>query len=50
MNMNIQDYISVFCDVEGYHASAQNSYALLNSKHINISDKELSFNQYVIAA
>lgn len=48
--MSIQDYISVFYDVEGYHASAQNSYTLLNSKHINISDKELSFNQYVIAA
>jgi hypothetical protein len=48
--MNIQDYISVFRDVEVYHTSAQSCYALLNSKHINISDKELSFNQYVIAA
>lgn len=25
-------------------------YALLNSKHINILGKELSFNQYIIAA
>lgn len=25
-------------------------YALLNSKHINVLGKELSFNQYIIAA